>query len=127
MNYKYIGILAPTIADEFGIPEHKNKPILVFDDRKQHVIDHHLKDFGSIEQIEKAYATLNNIIKKPDYVFYNSKTKGLEYYKNIDANICVAVRVNSGKTLKVRSWYPANPNKINNRKKKIEEMKNIYH
>lgn len=123
MDYKYIGILEPTLADKFDISEHKNKPILVFNDRKQHVIAHHLADFGSIENIEKIYNSLNNIIKKPDYVFYNAKTKGLEYYKNIDKNICVAVRVNPGKVLKVKSWYPANPNKINNRKKKTEEMK----
>lgn len=42
MDYKYIGILEPTIAEYWGISEHKNKPILVYNDRKQHVIDHHL-------------------------------------------------------------------------------------
>lgn len=36
------------------ISEYKNKPILVFDDRNQHVIDKHLKDFGSM--IVKNYA-----------------------------------------------------------------------
>lgn len=121
MDYKYIGILEPTIAEYWGIPEHKNKPILVYNDRKQHVIDHHLDDFGSVEQIDKVYNVLNIIIKKPDYVFYNSKTRGLEYYKNIENDVCVAVRISPGKTLKVRSWYPANISKIKNRKKKENE------
>lgn len=117
-KYTYIGILEPEIADYWGISEHKNKPILVFNDRLQHVKERHLKDFGSEEKIIRSYNSLHSIIKKPDYVFYNSESKGLEYYKRIDNNICVAVRISSGKVLKVRSWYPANPNKISNRKKK---------
>ena len=92
---------------------------MVFDDRMNHVIEHHLKDFGSISNIEKSYDLLASIIRSPDYVFYNSKTKGLEYYK---FNICVAVRVSSGKFLKVRSWYPMNEYKIQNRKKKELEV-----
>lgn len=103
MNYRYVGILKEDIAYYWETPEHKNKPILVFDDRKQHVIENHLKDFGTEEEIERIYQNLNNIIKKPDYVFYNSKTKGLEYYKKINSDVCVAVRVNSGKVLKIKS------------------------
>ncbi len=90
----------------------------MFDDRINHVIEKHLKDFGSEEKIKDIYNELSNIIKKPDYVFYNKNTKGIEFYKNIDKNICVAVRINPGKTLKVRSWYPVNEGKILNRKKK---------
>ncbi len=121
MNYRYIGILDPIIAKKWHILEHKNKPILVYDDRIQHVIDRHLKDFKTKENIMLAYNDLPNIIKKPDYTFYNKKTLGLEYYKNID-NLCVAVRINSGKVLKVRSWYPQNKGKISNRRKKEVKM-----
>lgn len=122
MNYKYVGILTEEIADYWGISEHKNKPILVYEDRKQHVIDSHLQDFGSIEEINYVYDNLSIIIKKPDYVFYNANTNGLEYYKKLKNNICVAVRINPGKVLKIKSWYSANPNKLSNRKKKEMEL-----
>lgn len=125
MNFKYLGILEKDIAEYWNITEHKNKPILVFDDRKQHVIDKHLKDFGSKEEIEKVYKSLSSIINKPDYVFYNKNTKGLEYYKRLNSNICVAVRINPGKVLKVKSWYPANKTKLKNRTKKEEDIKSI--
>lgn len=121
MNYKYIGILDEKIAKQCGIVEHKNKPILVYDDKIEHVIEHHLKDFGSEEALMDAYNNISNIIKKPDYYYYNERTKGLEYYKNMNGDLCVAVRINPGKTLKVKSWYPANKGKISNRKKKMEE------
>lgn len=121
MKYKYLGILKPEIADYWNISEHKNKPIVVFDDRINHVIDNHLNDFNGKVNILNIYNNLDKIIKTPDYVFYNKKNKGLEYYKYLNNNICVAVRINSGKVLKVRSWYPANANKINNRKAKEEQ------
>ena len=122
MDYKYIGILKPEIADYWGIPEHKNKPILVFDNKKDHVLARHTNDFGSEEAVDDVYVSLPNIIKKPDYVFYDSDKKGLEYYKNISPNVCVVVRINPGTTLKVKSWYPVKQSKIDNRKKKEEEL-----
>ena len=66
MKYRYIGILDPELAKNLNIEEHKNKPILVFDDRIDHVIDNHLNDFGSKEKIIDIYNELPNIIKKPD-------------------------------------------------------------
>lgn len=126
MDFKYIGILDENIAEYWGIEEHKNKPILVFDNKKQHVIDRHLKDFGSEDEIMKVYDNLSNIIKKPDYVYYNNVAKSLEYYKKIDSNVCVAVRINPGKVLKIKSWFPVNFKKIENRKKKEVLEKQDY-
>lgn len=123
MSYKHIGNLKAEIAEYWGIEEHKNKSIVVYDDRKDHVKESHLQDFGNEEEIEKVYNSLHHIIKNPDYVYYNPDTKGLEYYKKMKNNICVAVRIKAGKTLKVRSWYPANATKITNRKKKELEQK----
>lgn len=125
MKFKYLGTLSENISEYWKIQEHKNKPILVYNDRKKHVIDNHLKDFGTVEKIEEVFKYLPTIINKPEYVFYNKKTKGLEYYKRIDSDICVAVRVNSGKVLKVKSWYPANKSKLKNRMKKDEDLKLI--
>lgn len=121
-NYKYIGKLNPNIAKYWNLEEHSNKPIVIFEDRKKHIIDNHLKDFGNVEKIDYIWSKLNLIIKSPDSVFYNEKTKGLEYYKRIDDMIVVAVRINFGSTLKIRSFYPANKNKINNRNAKREQM-----
>ena len=125
MKFKYLGTLSEDISEYWGIPEHKNKPILVYNDRKKHVIENHLKDFGTEEKIEEIFKHLPTIINKPDYVFYNKKANGLEYYKKIGADICVAVRINPGKVLKVKSWYPANKSKLKNRMKKDEDLKLI--
>jgi len=36
--------------------------------------------------------------------------------------IVVAIRINFGSVLKIRSFYPANKNKLNNRNSKKEQM-----
>lgn len=128
-KYKYLGVVSKEITDYWKIEEHANKPILVYENRVQHVKEKHLKDFGSIEKILKVYDKLPLIINKPDYVYYNKNTKGLEYYKRLQDNVCVVVRVNNGKALKVKSWYPANSSKLKNRKLKelkylLEESRN---
>lgn len=120
--FKYVGVLDSKICEKWGIEEHKNKPIIVYESRKYHVADRHLSEFGSQEEINRVYNMLDNIIKKPDYVFYNSATSGLEYYKNISYDICAAVEIKPGRVLKVKSWYPANAGKIQNRKKKEQEI-----
>lgn len=124
MKYRYLGVLDEKIAEYWNIPEHKNKPILVFDDRIEHVKERHLTDFENEQEIHKIYNLLPNIIKKPDYVYYNNNQKSLEYYKTIDKNICVAVRIGPGKTLKVRSWFTVKKSKIINRQKKELELIN---
>ena len=106
MSLKYVGKLEPTIATYWDIKNHSNKPILVYEDRIEHVISSHIKDFSSKEEISKIYGKLPIIINKPDYVFYNKNNNGLEYYKKLSDNVCVAVRVNNGNVLKVKSWYP---------------------
>ena len=121
-KFEYVGKLEPKIAEYWNIGEHANKPIVIFEDRKKHIIDNHLKDFGTIEKIDHVWSKLSAIIKKPEAVFYNEKTKGLEFYKTIDNMIVVAVRINFGSVLKIKSFYPANKNKLNNRKNKKEKM-----
>lgn len=79
--FKYVGILEPSICEKWGIEEHKNKPILAYANRKYHVIDRHISEFGSEEEIDRVYDMLDTIIKKPDYVFYNAATRGQNIIK----------------------------------------------
>lgn len=121
-RFEYVGKLNPAIAKRWNLKEHANKPIVIYNNVRKHVVKRHLKDFGSEEEIDYVLSKLRVIIKKPDEVFYNSATNGLEYYKKINNMIIVAVRVDFGDTLKIKSFYPANQNKLNNRQSKEEQM-----
>lgn len=75
MQFKYLGVLDESIADFYGLEEHKNKPIVVYNDRINHVKQNHLKDFGSVNDIMLSYNNLEKIIKKPDFTFIIQKQK----------------------------------------------------
>ena len=86
-------------------------------------MERHIDDYETIEDYYYVMNSLEKIINNPDYVFYDKSKKGLEYYKQLKSDILVAVRVNNGKELKVKSVYPVKRSKVENRKKKEEEMK----
>ena len=81
-------------------------------------MERYIDDYKTVED-----NSLEKIISNPDYVFYDKSKKRLEYYKRLKSDILVAVRVNNGKELKVKSVYPVKRSKVENRKKKEEEMK----
>ena len=121
-NYEYIGSLNPAIAKRWNLNEHANKPIVIYSNVRQHVIDRHIKEFKNEEEIDLIWSKLRMIIKKPDEVFYNEITKGLEYYKRFDKEIVIAVRINFSSILKVKSFYVANKGKMKNRMTKEQQM-----
>ena len=75
MKFKYLGTLSENISEYWKIQEHKNKPILVYNDRKKHVIDNHLKDFGTVEKIEEVFKYLPTIIINLTMCFITKKLK----------------------------------------------------
>lgn len=120
---RILGEITKEVVEQWNLNEHRNKKIVMYYDRKEHCKDRHLKDFKNESNYYFVMDSLEEIVKSPDYVFYNKNTFGLEYYKKLNENILVAVRISDGKELKVRSVYPVSQNKIENRKKKEEEEK----
>lgn len=121
-KFEFVGKLKPEIAKYWNLNEHANKPIVIYKNVRQHIIARHLKDFGSVDKIDFIWSKLRVIIKRPDQVFYNEQTKGLEYYKKIDNVIVVAIRISFSSTLKIKSFYPANKTKMKNRETKEKRM-----
>ena len=95
----------------------------MYPEAKEHSRERHINDYPSDDAYYFVMASLEEIIQNPDYVFYDESKQGLEYYKKINSDILVAIRVNDGRELKVKSIYPVEKEKIENRKKKEEQMK----
>ena len=120
---KILGKINIDTIKKWELYEHKNKNIVIYDDAIEHSRSKHINDFPSEEEYYTVMNSLEEIINRPDYVFYDKSKKGLEYYKKINSNILVAVRINDGTELKVKSVYPVKQEKIDNRKKKEEKTK----
>lgn len=120
---RILGKINLDIIKKWELYEHKNKKIVIYDDAIEHSKSRHLNDFPSEKDYYIVMNKLEEIIKKPDYVFYDKLKKGLEYYKKINSNVLVAIRIDNGTELKVKSVYPVKPGKIENRKKKESKTK----
>lgn len=120
---RILGEISDEVVQQWNIPEQKNKKIVMYPEAKEHSKERHINDYPNEESYYFVMASLEEIINSPDYVFYDKSKRGLEYYKEINCNILVAIRVNDGRELKVKSVYPVEKEKIENRKKKEEQMK----
>lgn len=120
---RILGEVSNEVVENWDLQEYKSKKIVMYPEAKEHSKERHLTDYESEEDYYIVMDSLEDIIKNPDYVFYDKSKAGLEYYKNIRGNILVAVRVKQGKELKVKSVYPIEQEKIENRKRKESQMK----
>ena len=120
---RVLGKVSNEIVEQWNIPEQRNKNVVIYDEVLEHSKQRHINDFYSEKDYNFVMNSLPDIIKNPDYVFYDKSKNGLEYYKRVNHNVLVAVRVNKGRELKVKSVYPVEDIKIENRKKKEEQMK----
>lgn len=99
LNFRVISLLNLNIAED---------DIFLNSKRKQHM-KKHINEFSNFED---TYNKINLIISKPDYVGLHPNGKSIEYIKNIDGNVLVAVRI--GDKLTVRTMYVITQNKLNN-------------
>lgn len=120
---RILGKINPDIINKWELYEHRNKMIVMYEEAEEHSKSKHLNDFPSEKDYNDVMDSLKEIIRKPDYVFYDKSKKGLEYYKKVNSDVLVAVRVDDGSELKVKSVYPVKQEKIENRKKKEKKTK----
>ncbi len=114
---RILGEVSDAIVEQWNILEQKGKKIVMYPEAKEHSKERHINEYPSEEDYYFVMASLEEIIKDPDYVFYDKSKQGLEYYKKIRKHILVAIRVNNGRELKVKSVYPVEPEKIEEKRK----------
>lgn len=145
---RILGKITKETVEKYHLQEHENKKIVIYDNDRKHCEKEHLKEFKDRKTFHYIMDNLEYIIENPDYIFYvkgYDKVKNkdnhievierysLEYYKKLDIDITVRVRVDNSKELKVKTVFPVDENKIalklkNEKKKQYviseEEYKN---
>ena len=111
---RILGKVAKEIAIENGISEYANKKIVLYENDRKHC-EKHIADFGDKKTFHYVMDNLEYIIDEPDYVFYVKNKQTLEYYKTFGTDVTVRVKVAPGNELKVKTVFPVNPTKIENR------------
>lgn len=113
-----LGKVDKEISEKYKIPEYANKKIVLYPNDKKHCEKRHLKDFSNPKHFYYVMSNLDVIISNPDFVFFNKNNSSLEYYKNIWQDISVRVRVEYGAELKVKTFFPVEKTKIEEKKAK---------
>lgn len=137
---RILGRIEKDIIEKYGLYEHENKKIVLYDNDRKHCEIKHAHQFKDKKTFHYVMDNLEYIIAEPDHVFYTKgydeiKNKNtnkikkverytLEYYKNLDGDVTVRVRVDSGRELKVKTVFPVNDEKVKNKEKK--EIYNKY-
>lgn len=123
-----LGKVDKEIAIKCGIPDYAEKKIVLYPNDKKHCEKRHLSDFANKKHFYYAMSNLDYIIADPDFVYYNKKKDTLEYYKDIGQDISIRIRVENGPELKIKTFFPVEKAKIEDRKikAKYQESYNKY-
>ena len=131
---RILGRLSKDIVDKYNLWEHEDKKIVIYDNDRKHCENKHAHQFKDKKTFHYIMDNLEYIIEEPDEVFYikgydiefdrETRTKikverySLEYYKKFEGNITVRVRVDDSRELKVKTVFPVDEGKVENKKKK---------
>lgn len=97
---KFISEKRPDFANEI-----KDTNIIMWDDRIEH-IEKHRMNFRNIYDFDDYIEMIPDIIKNPDYIGVKDKNKSIQFIKQYNDNILIAVRLTTKGKLSFRTMYP---------------------
>ena len=110
---KIVGKISNEIVEKYKLYDYKNKEIIQSLDLYVHVAKH-AKEFESVDSFNHTLSNVSKVILEPYFVYYDSPRNSLLYFKEIDENVCVVVKLNlrKNKDTYVATVYPISKNKI---------------
>ena len=110
---KVVGVISDDIVDKYKLYDYRGREIVQSLDLYIHIAKH-IKEFESVDSYNHAVSSIPEIISKPKYVYYDSNRNSLLYFKKIDENVCLVVKLKlrKNKDTYVATIYPINENKI---------------
>lgn len=110
---KVVGRISDDIVDKYKLYDYRGKEIVQSLDLYQHVAKH-AKEFKTVDSYNNTLMNISNIIAEPIFVYYDSNRNSLLYFKEIEENVCVVVKLNlrKNKDNYVATVYPINMKKI---------------
>ena len=115
LKKQIIGLITTELAMKCKIPEYANKFIVIYENDRRHCEKRHSKDFKNIAMFNYVMNNLDKLIKTSDFYFFNPKNSTLEYYKKIEENITIRVKIEPGNEMKVKTVFPINEEKYINK------------
>lgn len=99
-----IGKLTPEVISTLGLST-SPRDIVMWEDRYQY-IQKHKSDFLSEENFSSCIKKIPDVIATPDYVALHPSNGSIEYIKQIDELLIVAIRLKNTGSLALRTAFP---------------------
>ncbi len=110
---KIVGRISNDIVEKYKLYEYRNVEIIQSLDLYAHVYKH-IPEFENLDSYHHAVLSIPKIISDPLFVYYDCERKSLLYFKKIDENVCLVVKLNlrKNKDTYVSTIYPVSEAKI---------------
>ncbi len=113
------------VSKKVGIDCKRNdlvgKNIVFYENDMKHCYNRHYKDFDNPKDFSFVINHLDYIIDECDFVLFNNKNQSLEYYKKLNNNITVRVKVENSNELKIKTFF-----RIPEEKYELKKNRSIY-
>lgn len=111
---KIVGRISDDVVEKYKLYDYKNKEIVQSLDLYVHVAKH-AKEFKCVDSFNHTLSNISEIISNPYFVYFEPSRNSLLYFKEIDENVCVVVKLilRKNKDCYVATVYPISKNKIN--------------
>ncbi len=110
---KVVGQINDEVVDRYELYDYRGRDVIQSMDLYIHIAKHR-NEFQSIDSYNNTLSNIENIIAKPNFVYYEKQRNTLLYFKKIDENVCVVVRLElrANKDCFIASIYPVSESKI---------------
>ncbi len=110
---KIVGRISDEVVERYKLYDYRNMEITQSLDLYLHVAKH-VPEFESVDSYNHAMSSISEIISNPYFVYYDPHRNSLLYFKEIDENVCVVVKLNlrKNKDTYVSTVYPISEQKI---------------
>ena len=110
---KIVGIISDDIINRYKSYDYKNREIVQSLDLYVHVAKH-AKEFESVDSFNHTLSNISEIISMPYFVYYEPSRNSLLYFKEIDEDVCVVVKLTlrKNKDCYVATIYPISKYKV---------------
>lgn len=110
---KIVGRVSDEVVEKYKLYDYQNREITQSLDLYLHVAKH-IPEFESVDSYNHTMSSISEIILNPYFVYYDPHKNSLLYFKKIDENVCVVVKLNlrKNKDLYVATVYPVSEQKI---------------
>lgn len=116
---KIVGRISKEVAQKYNLYEFEGEEIIQSLDLYAHTVKH-INEFQSVDSYNNALLNIDKIIENPLFVYYDKKKYSLQYFCEIDEDVCVVVKLKIRKNDDnyVATVYPVSKFKINKLKEK---------